>query len=137
MPQQTTLAASESTMHKQASISDVVKILDHDRAVECWVLEPAIGADGKPTINKLARICWVYPRDGAGRLRVAVTDWHNGDVLHYVSHAGGFGYDKRTAALAGCTVGGVELGDHCDRVGKPTLRDLAGIKGWMIIGSVG
>ena len=125
-------------MHKQASISDVSKILNHDRAVECWVLEPVIAADGKPAINKLARICWVYPRDGAGRLRVAVTDWSgpHGEARQYVSHAGGFGYDKRTGALAGCTVGGVELGDHCDRDGKPTLRDLAGIKGWMIIGDV-
>ena len=125
-------------MLKQATIEAVCKILNHDRVVECWVLEPVIGADGKPQINKLARIAWVYPRDGAGRISVAVTDWSgpHGEGLHYVSRAGGFGYDKRTACLAGCTVGGVELGDHCDRDGKPTLRDLAGIKGWMIIGDV-
>ena len=123
-------------MLKSASTESVSKILNHDRVVECWVLEPVIAADGKPAINKLARIAWVYPRDGAGRLSVAVTDWHDGDVRNFVNRAGGFGYDKRTACLAGCTVGGVELGDHCDRDGKPTLRDLAGIKGWMIIGDV-
>lgn len=128
-------------MLKTSDVSSVCKILDHDRAVECWVLAPVLDKDGKPAIDKVARICWVYPRDGAGTLRVAVTDWGNrtasGEPTHFVNKAGGYGYDKRTAALEGCTVGGIELGDHCDSEGRPRLSDLARAKGWMIIGSIG
>jgi len=128
-------------MLKTSDVSAVCKILDHDRAVECWVLAPVLDKDGQPAIDKIARVCWVYPRDGAGTLRVAVTDWGkrtpSGEPTHYINKAGGYGYDKRTAALDGCTVGGVELGDHGDGTGRPVLRDLAREKGWTIIGSVG
>ena len=127
-------------MLKTSDVSAVCEILDHDRAVECWVLAPVLDKNGQPAIDKIARICWVYPRDGAGTLRVAVTDWGkrtpSGEPAHYINKAGGYGYDKRTAALDGCTVGGVELGDHCDPGGKPRLTELARSKGWMIIGSV-
>lgn len=123
-------------MSKPATLSAVSAILNHDRAVTSWVCRAIIGTDGKPAIEKIARLVCVYPRDGAGRLRVALTSWHNGDVIHHVSTASGYGYDKLTAALAGGIVGGFTLGDHCDRGGHPTLRDLCHREGWQIIGSV-
>jgi hypothetical protein len=115
----------------------VSSILNHDRVAVSWVCRAVIGADGKPTIDKFARIAAVYPKDGAGRLRVAVTDWREGEgPVHHVSAVSGYGYDKLTAALTGATVGGVVLGDHCDHAGRPTLRDLAHREGWEVIGSL-
>lgn len=122
-------------------IASVCKILGHDRVIECWVLRPVLDSDGKPAIEKVARIAWVYPRDGAGTLRVAVTDWALGGgrdlPLQYIGKAGGYGYDKRTAALAGAIVGGVELGDHCNSEGHPQLSTLARQYGWTVIGDCG
>jgi hypothetical protein len=40
-----------------------------------------------------------------------------------------------TAALAGARVGGVELGDHCDHKGRPTLDHLRYAQGWEVIGN--
>lgn len=60
-----------------------------------------------------------YPRDGAGTLRVVVRTWGS-DYAHWHGSAGGYGYDKRTAAIAGCgaslpTEGGpVPFADHSD-----------------------
>lgn len=124
-------------MNKQASVSAVSAILNHARAVTSWVCAAELDESGKPKIRKLVRIVAVYPVDGAGRLRVAVTDWgKDGDPVHFVESANGFGYDKMTAALAGCTFGGIELGDHCDSAGRPTWRDCAQAHGWEIIGSL-
>ena len=86
----------------------------------------------------VARVWTRYPRDGAGRLTVVVADYSRdfGDRVQ-TSHAGGFGYDKRTAALDGLTVGGVKLGDHCDSDGDPRLADLCAARGWAILGNAG
>lgn len=120
-----------------ASLSAVSAILNHDRAVTSYVCRAVLGDDGKPKIERIARLVCVYPRDGAGRLRVALTAWVPGaDPIHHVATASGYGYDKLTAALAGGIVGGFTLGDHCDRNGCPTLRDLCYREGWEIIGSV-
>lgn len=107
-----------------SNLADIVKILDHPRAVVSWILRPALDSNGAPVVVRVARIVTVRPVDGAGTLRVAVTDWGvqgTGNPAHYVGKAGGYGYDKRTAALAGATVAGIQLGDHCDHAGRPTL----------------
>lgn len=117
-------------MSKSPTIDQVCAILNHDRTRVAWVCRVT---DGK--IEKFARILTQYPRDGAGRLTVCVTGWETpGEVRHHIGRAGGFGYDKRTAAMSGAFVGGVELGDHCDRKGRPTLRDLCAARGWEVIG---
>jgi len=88
-------------------------------------------------IVRMARIVRVFPRDGAGRLRIAVSDWGtngDGDTTHFYGFASGYGYDKTAAALAGCTVGGVELGDHSDYLSRPVLRDLLRDRGWEAFG---
>lgn len=122
---------------KTSTLDQVYAILDHPRATQEWVVRP-IMVNGKPAIERLARIATVYPRDGAGRLRVVVTDWTNltpeGDPMHHIGTATGYGYDKRTAALAGATVGGVELGDHSDHHGRPTLGELCLRNGWELFG---
>ena len=111
-------------------MSRVSAILNHERTQTAWVCRVR---DGK--IDRFARICVQYPRDGAGRLTVAVTDFREGaSPVHHVASAGGCGYDKVTAALAGAFVGGFELGDDCDHKGRPTLRVLAEREGWQIIG---
>ena len=121
---------------KTPTSDQVRKILDHKRAVATWILAPVL-RDGKPAIDKVARIVWALPADGAGRLSVCVTDWGMPDGTdyrsgtHYVGHAGGYGYDKSTAALCGCRVGGVELGDHCDSQGRMRLSDLVHQQGWL------
>jgi hypothetical protein len=71
----------------------------------------------------------------AATTRVLVQDWGpNGDgpVNNYTGSAGGYGYDRMTAALAGATVGGVTLGDHCGE--NPTLGALASARDWQVIG---
>lgn len=110
----------------------LIKILDHNRAQTAWVVR----AEGDKII-RMARLVRVKPRDGAGRLRVAVTDWgRNGDepARQFVGHAGGGGYDKLTAAMVGATVGDFFLGDHCDHAGRPTLNQLCQREGWEVIG---
>lgn len=126
-------------MNKQANVSDICKILDHERAVITWVVRPILNPDGTPGIELLTRIAVVYPRDGAGRLRMAVTDWGypGADVngpRQFVTHATGFGYDKLTASLEGCTIGGIEVGDHCDSAGRPTAGELCRREGWHVFG---
>lgn len=114
-------------------LSAIRAIMDHPRTETTWVLRPILDAKGQPQIDKVARICIQRPADGAGRLKVAVTDWgcrDDGNPTQFIGMASGFGYDKLTAALQGMTVGGVELGDHCDSEGRPTLDTLVHDKGW-------
>jgi len=142
----------------------VCNLLNHKRAEVSWVCRPVYryvcAETGQPSdngfstradaeryykgkarrvlrIQRMARIVVVYPADGAGRLRVAVSDWtQDGDPIHHVGSASGYGYDKLTAALAGAQIGGIEIGDHSDYKGRPTLKDLARSKGWEIIGNL-
>ena len=118
-------------------------LLDHKRAEISWIVRAGMTdtADGRRLrVIRMARIVVVRPQDGAGRLRVAVTDWGKdgcGPSRHGYAAASGHGYDKLTAALAGCTVGGVELGDHSDHVGRPTLRDVIYTRPtWEALGSI-
>jgi hypothetical protein len=116
------------------TIAQVCAILDHDRTRTRWVLRAVVGADGKPAIDRIARIAIQYPRDGAARLRVCVTDWSTGEAIHFIGWADGYGYDKLTAALDGAAIGGITLGDHCNRDGRPTLDAAAAANGWETIG---
>ena len=60
---------------------------------------------GKP----VASVLGYYAKSGG----VSVEVWE--DRLTYSGHAGGWGYDKFTAALADAVIDGVELFNHCGR----------------------
>lgn len=112
---------------------DVLKLMEHNRARVGAILAPYIDANGNPQIRQIARVVVLFPRDGAGRLKVAISDFgidSGSEVTHYLASASGFGYDKITAATAGMTVAGIQLGDHCDRFGRPTLESLIRDRGW-------
>lgn len=53
-----------------------------------------------------------------GSSRVLVNIWQSGHELQ-TGTASGYGYDKLTAALAGLTVDGHQLTDHCARLDAP------------------
>ena len=124
---------------RHASVSDVAKILNHDRVSVTWIARAVLASDGTPKIERIARVAVVYPRDGAGRLKMAVTDWGvpganvNGPA-QYIGTASGFGYDKLTAAMVGATIGGFEVGDHCDHLGRPTPGQLVAREGFEVFG---
>ena len=111
------------------------KINGHPRVKVAKVLRIANDDTGAPYIATVATINILYPTDGAGRLRVAVMD-HNpsAPTVFQLGSATGYGYDKLAGALDGCKIGGFTLGDHCDRNGNPTLRDLVYREGWTLIG---
>lgn len=50
-----------------------------------------------------------YPKDGAGTLRVFLWDFGNNIQM---GTAGGYGYDKLSAALRGLKFQGIEFQDH-------------------------
>lgn len=61
-----------------------------------------------------ARVLTAFPKDGAGRLTVYVVDGFGPDgYTTQKSTAGGYGYDKKTAALSGLTIDGHEITNHC------------------------
>lgn len=60
-----------------------------------------------------ARVLTAYPKDGAGRLTVYIVDGFGDHYTTQKGTAGGYGYDKKTAALSGLTVDGHEITDHC------------------------
>jgi hypothetical protein len=59
----------------------------------------------------VATVRWLYPRDGAGSVRCEV--YTPGEGITYRGRAGGYGYDKTTAALAGATIAGFRIANHC------------------------
>lgn len=74
-----------------------------------------------------AEIIVKYPNDGAGRLRVSLRDCF-GDTCEFSSgYAGGYGYDKLTAAISGLVIDGHKLTDHCgeDATSKKLLNAYA------------
>lgn len=113
------------------STSPVSRVLNSPRAHVDHVVRAHEGQ-----VETIARIVWALPRDGAGRLRVVVYDWGadgDGYTEPQIGAASGCGYDKSTAALCGLTIGGVELGDHCDHLNRPTLSALCAARGWRIL----
>lgn len=104
----------------------VDKMRQHPRKEEgrLWKVER------NPDTGNLDKTCLFsvvvnYPRDGAGRLKVGVSDWstpYPHDNSHWYGWAGGYGYDKLTAALCDAVVMGQELGDHSDHKNRPTLK---------------
>jgi len=49
----------------------------------------------------------------SGSVRVQVWDWSKDEPIQE-GKASGYGYDKLTAALSGCTIDGILLTDHCE-----------------------
>ena len=75
---------------------------------------PALSRAGaKVIINKAGDICGTikiaYPKDGAGILRVI---FHEHGEKPQIGTAGGYGYDKLSAAISGMTFKGMTLADH-------------------------
>lgn len=70
----------------------MAKIYDQHRAAFSNVSAYVITLDGE----KVATIAIKFPRDGAGRL-YAYVHWFGADMVR--GFAGGYGYDKRTAAV--------------------------------------
>ena len=90
----------------------IATLLDHPRASTEWLVAAFIHPTDGLSQHRIARICTVYPKDGAALLRTVVSDFANGpEPIHYLGSASGYGYDKRTAALADSTVAGVALLD--------------------------
>lgn len=56
-----------------------------------------------------------YPKDGAGRLTVYVVDYFGDTRTCTRGTAGGYGYDKFTAALSGLSIDGHKMADHSGR----------------------
>jgi hypothetical protein len=54
-----------------------------------------------------------------GNSRVLVNVWHNDGTPMQHGTAGGYGYDKFTAALSGLTIDGHTMSDHCGGNVKP------------------
>ena len=106
----------------------------HGRSLTCRFRTVAV-----PEIERIARIIQVWTKGRAYHsVRIGVTDWAGrpgGDPLHSYGAATGCGYDKRTAALTDCTVGGIELGDHSDYKGRPRLETLCRDNGWDLFGA--
>jgi len=83
------------------------------RRVSAWVIMRGLEHVGTVRVH--------YPADGAGRLVAYVADWtldcpvgvpFNEFTRWQRGIAGGYGYDKTSAALRGLSVGGVVLQDN-------------------------
>ena len=120
---------------RDAITDKACKLMDHDRVQKTDVLVP-IMREGKPAIHCVASVFVVYPVKGHGErpLYVSVYDHGNQGGVWGCDSATGYGYDKLTAALTGLTIGGFELGNHCDSKKRPTLRVLCDREGWTLAG---
>jgi hypothetical protein len=109
------------------------------RAVESekgW--SPRVYVDGRGSIR--LRIDTIITDTSQGlNFRGIVRTWSKADlddnVLAYYIHAGGCGYDMLAASTRGIKVYDnndalVEIGDHCDREGRPTLDAFVQAQGW-------
>lgn len=69
-----------------------------------------------PKKSGSAVVRMAYPRDGAGVVKCYIED-RIGDKPNgcecYYGTAGGYGYDKRTAAMSGGVIDGHKIYDHC------------------------
>lgn len=79
----------------------MTKIYEQHTAAFTQVSSYAVLKDGKP----VATVAFKFPRDGAGRL-YAYVHWIGLEMVR--GYAGGYGYDKRTAACASA-VGNIRL----------------------------
>ncbi|MER9685895.1 hypothetical protein [Mesorhizobium sp. M0139] len=68
-------------------------IYDQHKAAFANVAAYVIAKDGK----RVATIAFKYPKDGAGRL-YAYVHWLGAEMVR--GHAGGYGYDKHSAAVS-------------------------------------
>ena len=121
-------------MSNKATDKQIVTMMNHDRAQTSWVVRAKVDVYGRPSIAQIARIITVRPKDGAGRLRILVSDWGpegNDRVQHQYGWAGGYGYNKLDAATDGMAIGG-KLMDH----GGHNLRDTVREMGFRMFGDM-
>lgn len=87
----------------------------------------------------LAKVVIKYPNDGAGTLYAMCETWgKDGDGPYEVkySKAGGYGYDKKAAALSDFTIAGHRLADHCGYVEAPAMKRAAQLLKQQLVGRV-
>jgi len=76
-----------------------------------------------------AQIVIKFPRDGAGKLQAWCADWFGSEGCNGVQYgyAGGYGYDKVTAAISGFVIDGKTLTDHAcqDKTSEKLLKQYA------------
>lgn len=85
------------------SVYDWLKSCDHNQWSRARVI--IIFKDN----NYVGKIQVAYPKDGAGTLRAFLWDFGNEIQM---GTAGGYGYDKLSAALQGMIFRGITLQDH-------------------------
>ena len=114
-------------MSNKATDKQIATMMHHDRAQTSWVVYATSDTEGNPHIAQIARIITVYPKDGAGRLRVLISDWgpfwKDEPVRHQYGWAGGYGYNKLDAATDGMTIG-FKVMDHDGRSLRDTVRKM-------------
>ena len=80
--------------------------------VKAWALLDETG-------EMAGRIIWAYPNDGAGIVKCMIAAWRgelSKSETRMLGNAGGFGYDKASAAFA----------DALHRAGIKTEKDISG-----------
>lgn len=78
--------------------------------------------------KRIANVVIKYPKDGAGIVRAQCLTWDdNGHFHKQDGKAGGYGYDKAAAAIAGFKIDGHILADHCGRVEPEAMRKAANL----------
>jgi hypothetical protein len=80
----------------------------------------SVNASAYVVLNKkgehVATVQFKFPKDGAGQVQCDVWARKPGEKYLSLVHqkkAGGYGYDKKTAALSGAVIEGFRMANHC------------------------
>ena len=108
----------------------VLSLRDNKNASTVYVVQAINDNNGKPTIKRLANV-YIVRSSSNMTVKVGVQSWENDDVVWFYGSANGYGYDKISAALSGCTIHGFKLND-----GDKTLASVAYDNGWTVLGDL-
>jgi hypothetical protein len=97
----------------------MIKVYDQHRAAFSNVSAHVILKDGEP----VATIAFKFPRDGAGRV-YAYVHWTGTEMIR--GFAGGYGYDKQTAALADAANKLYKRPDYEENTRNHAIKSLSG-----------